>query len=156
MKNNIYILILLIQLCFYGLIGAQKRVNDSIPCEVYGVLYDIVFKNQVQYLPDSLGGKSINGRIAVKVFFDEKNRRQKFAIMSIKLYKQGALIENYYKYLEEPLKKERCDTVVAKYYDFVDDYLTNDVFFKKNVLPEYCSTPAIITYLLPIGVKKTY
>ena len=52
-----------------------------------------------------------------------------------------------------PINKYSYDPQTIKYYDFVNDFLKNQVSFIKNNLPEYCNKDVSISYLLPIGNK---
>lgn len=153
MRQTTVITAAFIYFMFNSLACSRNEYKGVIPCENYGTLYDLIFRNKVVYLPDSLGGDSLNGRIAVKVFFDSSKNSKQFAIVSIRLFKKDTLVYNFYEYYKVPINKLNYSKQVVKYYDFVNDYLINKVYFRKNKLPLYCDKNISITYLLPIGNK---
>lgn len=147
------ILVTLSQLCFSISSCAQITHKDS--CLQYENYYDIVFKNKVCFLPDSLGGETIKGTIGVKVIIENDKISKDIVIFSIRLLKGDSVICKYYNNsIDSNNILHQIDKKASKYYDFISNYLIENVSLKKNKTPFYCDKKKLFgTFPLRIGKR---
>ena len=145
-------------LCITFLPCCHHQTNEKrTPCELLQPYYAKTVTDSV-FLPDSLGGRSVYGRIYIKVFFNKRGKLENFNVVDIKLWENNQQLLHVYKpgssLKKFAPKKDYTEEEILRYYDFIEYYVNNLVVFYHDSIPDYCSKKMVGDCFLPIGGKK--
>ena len=154
MKFSFLIFSFLFQVVFTGFLSRAGNIinTDTVPCYEYGY-FNVILPKKPVYLPDSLGGDMLNGKMALVIHFNKLGQPIEFRIKKMVL-KNKSLIRFEYLNLENKNNISKCDfdPILRPFYDFISDYVYKKLVFIPNKgLPKYCSLETDLTFLFKIG-----